>query len=144
MAILCLCALITAGCGSSNAEKPPYALSKPVSAVGSKESCYTFAGIEFELYNASEHEISALEVSCTAYDSETKKNPLVGSNSLHFKSDIPIPPNASQTMVLSLDPWVYSAPKTPWLIDFLYIPSIFYSDGSSWHDSTGAYYSRSY
>ena len=77
-------------------------------------------------------------------DNETKKNPLVGSNTLRFNSDINIPPNTSQAMVLSLDPWIYSAPESPWLIDFLYIPSIKYSDGSSWNDSTGAHYSRSY
>ena len=144
MAILCFCALIACGCDSKDMEKPPYAISKPISAVGGKEGYYNFAGIEFTLYNADDREIRAIEVSCTVYDSETKKNPLVGSNSLNFKSQITILPNGAQAMALSLDPYIYSAPKKPWLIDFLYISSISYSDGSSWQDSTGAYYSRSY
>jgi len=144
LGLLCLCALLANGCDSLDPDNPPYAISKPVSVAGCKEGYYNFAGIEFTLYNAAEREIEGIEVSCTVYDSETKKNPVIGSNSLHFKSQITIPPNSAKEMVLPLDPYVYSAPQTPWLIDFLYISSISYSDGSSWKDSTGAYYSRSY
>ena len=67
MAILCLCVFIASGCNLPHEEKPPYAISKPLSAVGSKDNCYTFAGIEFELYNASDREIKTIEVSCTVY-----------------------------------------------------------------------------
>jgi len=142
--ILCLCALLAGGCDLTVPDNPPYAISKPVSVAGGKEGYYNFAGIEFTLYNQTGREIEEIEVSCTVYDSETKKNPVIGSNSLHFKSGVSIPQNGAQAIVLSLDPYVYSAPKTPWLIDFLCISSISYSDGSSWKDSTGAYYSRSY
>jgi len=144
LGLLCLCALLGSGCDALKADNPPYAISKPVSIAGAKEGYYNFAGIEFTLYNAAEREIAGIEVSCMVYDSETKKSPIIGSNSLRFKSRIAIPPNNAQAMALSLDPYVYSAPQNPWLIDFLYISSISYSDGSSWKDSTGAYYSRSY
>jgi len=143
-AILCLLALIASGCDIRDTAKPPYAITKPVSVTGIKAGYYSLAGIEFTIYNETEKEIQAIGVSCMIYDAETKKNPLIGSNSLHFNSRMLIPPNGSQALALSLDPYVYSVPKTPWLIDFMYISSIDYSDGSSWQDSTGTYYSRSY
>jgi len=134
------------GCATSvmNPDPPPYVISKPVCTVGAKEQYYNFAGIDFTISNTAKKDIQYVIIKCTVYDADTKTNPLIGSNQLVFKSALSILSGNMQTIVLSLDPFIFVAPKTPYLIDFLYIASITYSDGSTWEDTNGTYYSRSY
>ncbi|MDR0909112.1 MAG: hypothetical protein LBM77_05040 [Spirochaetaceae bacterium] len=121
-------------------ETPPYVVSVPQCLVGSKESYYQFAGIEFEFLNASDKTISAIHISCRVYDAETERNPFIGSNQINVSFDENIEAGVKKKLIITLDPYIYNAPEEPYLIDFFYIAKIEYADGSKWEDAYGTYH----
>lgn len=136
--------LALAGCKVLGPDDPPYVISKPVSVAGSHAELYNFAGVELTFYNKSDKTIQNITIQCIVYDADTKLNPCIGSNILKLKYSGAINPNESVPMIISLDKYLYVAPAKAFLIDFFFIASIEYSDGSSWEDENGVYYAKSY
>ena len=136
--------LSLAGCKALDPDDPPYVISKPVSVAGSHAGFYNFAGVELTFYNKSDKTIQNITTQCIVYDADTKLNPCIGSNILKLKYSGAINPNESVPMIISLDKYLYVAPTKAFLIDFFFIASIEYSDGSFWEDENGAYYTKSY
>lgn len=133
-----------AGCRLLDPDESPFVISKPVCVAGSHAGFYNFAGIELTFYNKSDKPIKNVTMQCNAYDADTKLNPFIGSNILKLHYSGTISPLESVPMIISLDKNLYVAPTKPFLIDFFFITSIEYSDGSSWEDENGTYYTKSY
>jgi hypothetical protein len=144
--IAVLSIILFASCANTVFEHnvPPYALSKPISNAGKKEGYYNFAGIEFNYMNTTDKTVNDLAISCIVYDSDTKKNPFIGSNIVKFHYKQPIQPQTSQQMIIPLDAYMFVAPTKPYLLDFFTVSSIAFSDGTTWADKNCTYYTRSY
>jgi hypothetical protein len=124
--------------------QPPFAVSKPVSAVGKKTDYYAFAGVEFTYLNTSSKTVSSVSVSFMVFDAATKKSPFIGSNIVKTTFDGEIQRGESKYFIVPLDSYLYAAPSEPYLIDFFYIPKVAFADGSAWEDRGGVYHTGSY
>jgi hypothetical protein len=127
-------------------ETVPYIISKPTCYAETKEGYYNFVGVEFEYANISDKIVTKISVSFIVYDADTKQNPFIGTNIINetFGGSRIIKSKEKKLLIISLDPYIYVAPAQPYLIDFFYISSVEFSDGSSWEDHNGIYYTRSY
>lgn len=122
---------------------PPYVIGKPSCVVGEREGCYLVAGIEFDFFNVAETDITSLDISAMVYDRDTRKNPFIGSNRVLASLTGGITAKTKVTLAIPLDAYIYVAPTDPYIIDFFYVSRIDYSDGTSWFDSDGTYYTGS-
>ena len=125
-------------CTTTESLSCPYLLAHPQVKLGAEDEIQHFAGMNFSLFNDSEKIIERFTVSFMLYDSEGK-NPFVGSNCIVSRCDCHILPGAVENFTISLDSFISVVPEEPYLVDFLYIREIRYSDGSSWSDPYGMY-----
>jgi len=144
LVLLLILSALFSGCEVLDADDPPYVITKPESVAGAQSGYFEFAGINFDFYNKCNKDIRRIIVSFIVYDSETETNPLIGSNVITVNYDGYISAGERKSLVISLDQYIYTAPEDPFLIDFFYVKEIVYTDGSSWSDPTGTYYTRSY
>lgn len=145
LCLSCLTALLIAcGCSFQETENPPYIVSNLVCVAGANEGYYRYSGVNVNFYSTGKKPITGMKISFIVYDPQTKKNPFYGSNIIKFKYSGSIAPNVETPLAISLDPYVFSVPKEPYLIDMFTISKITYSDGSVWEDQAGVFYTRSY
>lgn len=133
----------SASCSDLQREAP-YIMSVPEMKIEEKAGYYRLAGIEFDIYNMSGKEIKSVEISCFVYSAAENKNVLTGSNKIESKFIELIPSNTSKRLAISLDSRLYKIPNENYLIDFLTVPEIRFTDGSVWKDSICQFYTRSY
>lgn len=125
-------------CETTESLSCPYVLANPEVKLGESDDSQRFAGMSFSVFNDSEKVIERFTVSFMLYDSEGK-NPFVGSNCIVSRCDCHILPGAVEKFTVSLDSFISVVPEEPYLVDFLYLREIRYSDGSSWSDPYGMY-----
>ncbi|GHT57757.1 hypothetical protein FACS1894109_10600 [Spirochaetia bacterium] len=136
--------LLVCSCVLTEQDLPPYVISRPVCLTGSKPGYFTFAGIEFDFSNVSGKNISGISLSFMVYDADTKKNPLIGSNTIKMSFEGLVKPQELKKFFISLDQYIYTAPDKAYLIDFFCITKIIYEDGSRWEDPGFLYYTGTY
>lgn len=129
---------IFSSCETTDALTCPYIISNPHVEIGSLEEKYTFAGMHFSLFNESEKTISAFTLSFLLYDSDGN-NPFIGSNCIVSRCDWKIPADTNTEFIINLDSYISSVPSDPYIVDYIYIREILYTDGSSWKDPFGMY-----
>jgi hypothetical protein len=132
--------LLAASCKLAADSAPPYVITKPISYCTEKPGYYTFAGIEFVFLNASTKTAVEIAASCMVFDPDSHKNPFIGSNMIRAVFKGAVPGGQKKDFIIPLDPYIYSAPDSPYLIDFFYISRIVYEDGSVWEDNNGIYH----
>ncbi len=135
--------LICSSCEEMQDEMP-YIISVPSVHLEGNPGFYDFCGIEFSLYNSSEKTIQSLDISCYIYPQDEKNNILSHSNKVESRFTDTILPKTSKQFAVSLDSRIYRIPEKPFLVDFLTIPVIRFSDGSAWRDPLCLFYTRSY
>jgi hypothetical protein len=123
---------------------PPFVIGKLLCVIGNKPGFFSAGGIEFDLLNKSKKEISYFTASFMVFDAVTEKTPFIGANLIKQSFSGSIKPGELKKLYISLDNYMYAVPSEPYLIDFFYLPEIRYTDGSSWSDTNGIYYTRSY
>ena len=71
-------------------------------------------------------------------------NPFMGTN--HILADFPenITSGETKMFTLDLEPYLYTIPTEPYLIDQFFVKQVTFSDGSTWKDLTGAYSVKSW
>ncbi len=125
-------------CGTVDSLSCPYVISNPHVELGELEDSYNFAGMHFSLFNESEKTIEDFTMSFMLYDSDGN-NPFIGSNCIVSKCTWKMNPGAVTDFVINLDPYISSVPEEAYLIDYIYLREISYTDGTSWKDPFGMY-----
>ena len=125
-------------CETTDSFSCPYLISNSHVELGEKEGAHNFAGMYFSLYNESEKTIDNFTMSFMLYDSDGN-NPFVGSNCIVSKCAWCIAGGAVTDFVINLDPHLSVVPDEPYIVDYIYLREIQYTDGSSWKDPYGMY-----
>lgn len=136
--------LFLLSCNIFNPDPPPFVITKPICLIEGLPGYFSYAGIEFSFQNTTVKNITSLNLSFMVYGAEKKDNPFIGSNLIKMRFDGTIEGQGQKKFYISLDPYIYSAPVKPYIIDFFCINEIFYEDGSHWEDALGIYYTSSY
>ncbi|WP_191014119.1 hypothetical protein [Treponema zioleckii] len=129
------------GCSTFAAMECPYVIEKPHVVLGKVSGKHNFAGAYFNVFNDSQKRVDSLTFSFMVYDKDGQ-NPFVGSNNIVSRCDDFIEASSAKEFCVNLDSYLSVVPDEPYLIDFLYLREIHYSDGSSWSDPFGMYASR--
>ncbi len=134
---------------NSTAGHTPFVISIPECRTGSMPGAYGSCGVHFSYTNTSSKTVSRIKISCMVYADEQGTNPFMGTN--HILADFPesgvtddIASGDSRNFILNLDPYIYCAPSSPYLIDYFFVKKITFTDGSTWEDKLGTYSVRSW
>lgn len=125
-------------CISTDNFSCPYQISNSRVEVGALEECYQYAGFHFTIFNDSVKDIESFSLMFTVYDSD-EKNPFNCSNSIASNCDGEVAFNDSRDYVVSLDKYISEIPDEPYIVDYLYVSEIRYTDGSVWKDPYGMF-----
>ena len=135
--------------GSNNAQNStaghtPFIISKPVCKTGAVPGLYEHCAVQFSFKNTSSKDMSHLTISCMVYSDMEGHNPFMGTN--HILADFPenIASGETKMFTLDLEPYLYTIPTEPYLIDQFFVKQVTFSDGSTWKDLTGAYSVKSW
>ena len=124
---------------SSAWELPPFVITRPAFEVVERPYLFKFAGLAFKFLNKDQKIVDRITVSFLLFDQRTQDNPFIGSNKFEItKWDI-VFPNENKEIIISLDQFIYIAPREPYLVDFFYVSEIHYVDGSVWQDKYGKF-----
>lgn len=132
-----LCGIVTFfGCSGFAAELKtvPYQISGEMVLGPSKN--FLNAGFDFEFYNKSEKKINDFTIVFYLFD-EDGNPPSTGKNNFVFKISSSIEPGEELSSSVSLDKYLSYVPDEPYEVDYLYVSSITYSDGTQWSDPFG-------
>ena len=124
---------------SPSGELPPFVITRPVFEVFERPYHFRYAGITFNFLNSGPEIAEKITVSFLLFDPRTQNSPFVGSNKFEITKWDHVFPNENREIIISLDQFIYIAPREPYLIDFFYIYEIHYVDGSVWQDKYGRY-----
>lgn len=130
--------LLVSSCGTTETFSCPYVISNPRVEIGAFEDKYHFAGMHFSLFNDSQKNIDSFTFSFMLYDSDGN-NPFIGSNCIVSKCEWSQGSDSITDYVISLDSYVSQIPTDGFVIDYLYLREINYSDGTSWKDPYGMF-----
>ena len=122
---------------------PPYIISVPVSKNTSNPPYYNHGGLEFSLSNKTTKPITKIDISCFVYSSSDGKNPFSGSNRIRASFGETIDSGETKKFAVSLDSRLCGIPPEPFIIDFLTVPKIVFSDGTIWTDPVCQFFTRS-
>jgi len=136
--ILILLAGSFASCVSADNFSCPYQISNPRVEIGHFEESHEYAGLHFTIFNDSTKDIDSFLLTFTVYDSD-EKNPFNCSNCIVSKCEVFLASKSSIDSVVSLDKYISEIPDEPYIVDFLYVSEIRYSDGSVWKDPYGMF-----
>ncbi len=115
-------------------EKYPYLVSAEMVMEDSVD--YEIAGLNLFVMNKSEKEIKNFTLVFFLFDQDGNP-PEYMKNSLVLSINSQIDPGEALQTCLSLDPYVYAVPEESYIVDFLYLSKITYTDGSVWSDPYG-------
>ena len=125
-------------CGTTDVLSCPYVIANPCVELGEIDNQQSIAGMHFSFLNESEKDIDSFTLSFMLYDSDGK-NPFIGSNCIVAKCDWSVRAGAFLDFIISLDSYISVVPDEPFVVDYLYVREIRYSDGSQWRDPYGMY-----
>ena len=128
---------------TGNAETP-FIISKPQCNLGNLPPHYTHCGVHFTITNKSQKTMNSLSVSCMVYADMDGNNPFIGNNNVHADFPESIAPGQTKTLILNLDPYITVIPTEPFIIDFFFVKTINFSDGSVYTDYNGTHAVSSY
>ena len=120
-------------------EMPPFVVTRPVFEITERPFYFKYAGIVFKFLNNSGNIVERITVSFMLFDAQTQDSPFIGSNKFEIRISDTVFPNENKEIIISLDRFIYIAPREPCLINFFYIAEIQYVDGSVWQDKYGKF-----
>jgi len=137
------CILIASSCAF---EQPalPCVISAPRACIGAKENRFSAAGIEFDFTNTSGKTASAVEISCYLYPAKGGLEFTKGPNRVTSTIECLLPQGATQTLAVSLDSVIACVPAQTFLIDFVTVTEMRFTDGSTLEDHSSRYFTRNY
>lgn len=132
---LMLLLFLYAGCSLFAKEKAPYIISGQF--VMEQDSVdYSICGLDLYVFNKSAQEIKSLTVVFFLFDSDGE--PIdTGKNNIVLTVNKSILPKEGKNICLSLDDYMNNLPEENYMVDYLYISRIVYSDNSEWTDPFG-------
>lgn len=136
--ILWAIVVLVTSCCSLDHLSPPYLITESKVVLGAKEQSYNVAGAYITVYNNSDKTISSLTLSFCLYDSDGNAEG-IGTNCVASDYNKPLAPKSSVTVIVSIDDLLGCSVADSYLLDYVYVPSITYSDGSTWKDTFGLY-----
>ena len=125
-------------CETTDCFSCPYLISNPHVELGEFEDKHKFAGMHFGLFNDSSKSIDSFTLSFMLYDSDGE-NPFNCSNCIVSKCQLFMAAGSNIDFVINLDHYISVLPDEPYLVDFIYVREIHYSDGSVWKDPYGMF-----
>ncbi|MBQ6780215.1 MAG: hypothetical protein IJP62_03170 [Treponema sp.] len=136
-----LCFPLAQSCSTLENVGCPYIIDNPHVEIGENHNYHNYAGAYLTVYNDSEKTIQNYTVSFMLYDSDGEI-PFTGTNCVVAECQKEIAPRTEEEFVVSLDSFISVVPDEPYVIDYLYLREIEYTDGSNWKDPFGMYAQR--
>lgn len=101
------------------------------------ESSYDeYASLEIEFFNKENKKIESFNISCLFFDEEGN-TALWGNSRFTAEIKIDVPAGEKITANFCLDPYLSEIPEKPYQVEYLFVTSILYEDGTIWKDSLG-------
>ena len=133
-----LMTLILTACSSTGLFSCPYVISESCVKLGEYEDVYSLAGMHFSFLNDSVKDVDSFTVSFTLYDSEGN-NPFTCSNCIVARCERFLESGEEVEVVIDLDSYVSGVTEESYIVDFVFIREICYSDGTKWKDPYGMF-----
>ncbi len=130
--------LVLTACGSTGLFKCPYEISEACVKLGEFENEHALAGMHFSFLNDFGKDIESFTVSFMIYDSEGK-NPFACSNCIVARCERFVQSGEEIDVVIDLDSYVSGVAEESYIVDFVFVREICYSDGSRWRDPYGMF-----
>lgn len=130
--------ILMTSCCSMKQFSPPYLVTEQYVRIGQEGQSYMVAGAHFTLFNNSDKTMTKFTLSFRLYDSDGELSG-IGTNCLVSNYEGVVLPHKEAKVIVSLDSAVGSELKDAYQIDYVYVTSITYSDGSVWTDPLGLY-----
>lgn len=132
--LICLCTFFF-GCSAFAKEKAPYIAGGDF-VLDSETSDFQVAGIELYFYNRSDKAVKEFTVVFYLFDEDGEPISTGKSNIvLTVKKEIPAESAFKQSV--SLDKYFLVVPDYQYSVEYLYVSSIVYEDGTTWKDPFG-------
>lgn len=129
-----LCFLFLSCC-SFALESLPYVLSGQF-VMEENSPDYALCGIDFTLLNKSHKEIRGMNIIFYLFDQDGEPAAEC-QNKISVQIEKIISPGDTAYFCMSLDSFMTSIPENNLVVDYLYIASLVYEDGSTWEDPYG-------
>lgn len=139
--IVFLLMIFVSSCASLFEDNCPYLIANPHMELGSNNDIHNYGGAYFSLYNSSSKTIEEFTISFMLFDEEGK-SPFIGSNQVTSVIKTQLGSGESDEFVVNLDTYLSVIPSEPYLMDYVFVKSIKYSDGTVWTDPFGMYAAR--
>jgi hypothetical protein len=120
-------------------EIPPFIITKPAVEINEHVNYFTYAGIVFKFLNNHREHVDNITLSFMLFDTKTQVSPFIGANRFEITKWDFVSPGENKEILVSLDPYIYNAPREPYQIDFFFFLEIHYIDGRVWPDTFGKY-----
>ena len=122
-------------CSSFSLESLPYVLNGQF-VMEENSPDYSFCGIDFTLLNKSQKEIKGMNIIFYLFDQDGEPAAEC-QNKISVQIEKNISPGDTAYFCMSLDTFMTSIPESNLVVDYLYIASLVYEDGSRWEDPYG-------
>lgn len=117
----------------------PYFIKKFSWVLESKQDVFSNCGVSFIFCNVSEKEISEVQVAFTVFEDKSGGNPFISSNFVEASFSGSIKSGEEKSFEISLDEKMNYQPKSPLYVDYFFVKSIKFADGTEWKDSFGLF-----
>jgi len=114
----------------------PYLIGNPHVELGCNDGVHNYAGAYFSFYNGSSKTVDEFTVSFLLFDGEGN-SPFIGSNQVTATIRAELSGGEADDYIVNLDSYLNVIPSEPYEMDYVYVKSIRYSDGTVWKDSFG-------
>lgn len=132
------CTFILYSCSSLQIGKCPYLITEQYVTYDTETEYFNYAGAFFSVLNNSDKDIKKITLCFSLFDEEG--NILgVGNGQYQTVYEGEITAGSKKEIVLSLDNILSNENESSCSLDFVYISSITYADGSVWRDYIGLY-----
>ena len=135
---LILVLVVLTSCCSMKQFSPPYLVTEQYVKIGTTESSHSLASAYFTVYNNTERIIKKFTLSFRLYDADGEISG-IGTNCLVSDYEGMLLPHKEVKVIVKLDNSIGAEVQDAYQIDYTYIKSITYSDGSIWTDPLGLY-----
>lgn len=117
----------------------PYLIKELSCSLESKQDVFSNCGVSFVFCNVSEKEISEIQVAFTVFEDKSGGNPFISSNFVEASFSGSIKSREEKAFEISLDEKMNYQPKEPLYVDYFFVKSIKFEDGTEWKDSFGLF-----
>ncbi len=124
-------------CANLFGSNPPYYIAEKKVVMEEDYDVCRYAEAVFEIFNNSDKEIESVEINFFFYDDQNR--PGAYDNKVSVQMMCPVMARHARLLKVSMDPYIGPEIKDSYVLGFVYLSKIIYTDGSVWSDEWGLY-----